>query len=282
MNRLFLSIMFAFPVAVTCCAQQPIPAPLENAPHNKIFRNGSLPEAKTPAEYQAYAKAAEVTGADDAEKAADQFAIDYLGSELRYLLYSRVMRMYQEAGNNEGILRNSRKVLTLHPNDPVALVMISTVLTEHASGTDPDREAHFTEAVDKARRAINNIDTALILPPKTPQTQILQAKNSLLCAAHASIGYIELLQGNNADAEKELRASLEAGKADPNPLTWVRLAQAQENQKDYAAALDSTNQALRLGEANTPVQALARQEHDRLLHLTHGDDSSQPSAESKF
>src|SRR5579872_224003 len=279
MNRLFLSILFALPAAAICCAQQPVPPPQPNVPHNRIFQSGWLPQAKTPAEYQAYARAAEVEGAANAEKSAEEFATAYPDSELRYLLYSRTMRLYQEANQSEGTLKNGRRVLALHQNDPVALVMIASVLAEHTSDTDPDREARFAEAIDKARRAINNIDTALILPPHTPTEQILQAKSFLLSAAHSSIGLVDLLRGNNADAESELHASLETGKADPSPLTWLRLALAQEHEKNYTSALASINQAMQIAGPNTEIQGLARQEREHLLQLSGGQESHQASVE---
>ena len=280
MNRLFsrICIGFALPVVAACYAQQPVPPPQAYAPHNKIFQNGWLPQAKTPAEYQVYARASEIADAGNAEKSAEQFATEYPDSELRYLLFSRVMRLYQEANDGNGVLRNGRKVLTFHLNDPVALVMISTVLAEHTADNDPDKEVRFTEALEHARRAINNIDTGLIVPPHTPDVKIQQAKNSLLSAAHASIGLIELLRGQDAEAERELHASLLAGNADPNPLTWLRLSLAQEHEKDYAAALTSVNQALLVAEPNGEVYTMARQERERLQHLTGTEGSSRASA----
>jgi tetratricopeptide (TPR) repeat protein len=281
MNRLFfrISVFFALPMAAAWSAQQPVAPPQADVPHSKIFQSGWLPQAKTPAEYQAYARAAEVTGAAEAEKSAEQFAMDYPDSEMRYLLFSRVMRLYQEANNGDEVLKNGRKVLAFHPNDPVALVMISTVLAEHTRDDDPDKDARFTEALKHARRAINSIDTGLIIPPHTSEIQIQQAKNSLLCAAHASIGLVELIRGQNIEAARELRASLDAGKADPNPLTWLRLSLAQEREKDYAAALASVNQALLVAEPNSEIEKLARQEQNRLLNLTSPDGSSQTSGQ---
>ncbi len=271
--------MLLAPLASRCFAQA-IPPPQPNMPNVRIFQTAPLPQAKTPAEYQAYVKAVEIGDIAESEKAAEQFARDYPDSELRYLLFSRLMKMDQEANRAEGVLKNGRKVLSLRPNDPVALVMTSTVLAAYTQENDPEKNARYAEATENASRAINNIDTGLILPPHTPQKNVQEAKDSLLSAAHASIGLVEFARGHDAEAEKELQASLDAGKADPDPLIWMQLGLVQAHQKEYAAALDSFNQALRFADGDAGVRIRAKQERDRLLQLTGGKDTSSEQAQA--
>ena len=278
MNRLLLSTMLFALLAIEGFGQA-IPPPQPNIPHFRIFHTEPIPQAKTPAEFQAYAAAAAIPDFTEAEAAAGAFARDYPESELRYLLFSRLMKIAQEAGDAEGLLRNGRKVLTLHPNDPVALVMTSAVLAGFTRASDPERNARYTEAIENARRAINNIDTGLVIPPRTPQNLLQEAKDSLLSSAHSSIGIVEFARGHDAEAEKELLASLDAGKSDPDPLTWLRLGLVQEHQKEYPAALDSMNHALSCVDGDTSVRAAAAQARDRLLGLTSGKEPSSTSAQ---
>ena len=85
------------------------------------------PSAKTADEFAAYNAAASNPDTGAAEKAADEFATKYNQSDLRGLLYSNVMRRYQQANDSDKTLEMSRKVLTYEPSDPVALVMAATV-----------------------------------------------------------------------------------------------------------------------------------------------------------
>ena len=118
------------------------------------------PAAKTADEFAAYNAAVGNPDTPAAEKAADDFAQKYAQSDLRGLLYSNIMRRYQQANDSDKTLEMARKVLTYQPNDPVALVMAATVLAERTREGDLDRDERYDEAIKYAQRALETTKEA--------------------------------------------------------------------------------------------------------------------------
>ena len=227
------------------------------------------PAAKTSEEFAAYNAAVNNPDLAAAEKAADDFATKYAQSDLRGLLYSNIMRRYQQQNDSEKTLEMGRKVLTYEPNDPVALVMTATVLAERTREGDLDREERYDEALKYAQRALGTIKTDLMVPANATEEQIDSAEKVLESMAHSAIGMIDLNRQNDAAAAQEFQQSINlSSPGQVEPLTYLRLALAQDHQKQYPAALVSANKAVESSPANSPVAMLAKQEVDRLSKLT--------------
>ena len=95
------------PAAQTPAAGQAA-APATAAPQGK-----RPPAAKTQPEFAAYNAAKALTDPAAMEKAADDFATKFPDSELRALLYSAAMNLYQQANNADKMLEMAKKMLTL-------------------------------------------------------------------------------------------------------------------------------------------------------------------------
>ena len=235
------------------------------------------PSAKTADEFAAYNAAAGNPDTSAAEKAADDFATKYNQSDLRGLLYSNIMRRYQQANDSDKTLEMARKVLTYEPNDPVALVMAATVLAERTREGDLDREERYDEAVKYAQRALETSKTDLMVPANATAQQIESAEKVLLSMAHSALGMIDLNRKNDSAAVQEFQQSI--GLSAPGqvePLTYLRLALAQDHLKQYSDALTSANKAVEGSPANSPVAMLAKQEVDRLSKL-QGSGTTEPA-----
>ena len=242
------------------------PTPQTQAPAGPPHK--TPPAAKTNEEFAAYNAA--VANPDNAasEKLADDFAAKFAQSDLRGLLYSAIMRRYQQANDSEKTLEMARKVLTYEPNDPVALVMASTVLAERTREGDLDREERFDEAIKYAQRSLETVNTDLMVPSQATAEQINSAKKVLQSMAHSAIGMVQLDRKNDAAAVQEFQDSIAlSASGQVEPLTYLRLALAQDHLKQYPAALTSANKAVETSPANSPVQMLAKQEVDRLTKL---------------
>jgi tetratricopeptide (TPR) repeat protein len=227
------------------------------------------PAAKTADEFAAYNAAASNPDTAAAEKAADDFATKFPQSDLRGLLYSNIMRRYQQANDSEKTLDMARKVLTYEPNDPVALIMASTVLAERTREGDLDREERYDEAVKDAQKALDTVNTDLMVPSNATTDQIDSAKKVLESMAHSAIGMVDLDRQNDAPAAQEFQQSIAlSSPGQVEPLTYLRLALAQDHLKQYPEALVSANKAVTSSPANSPVAMLAKQEVDRLSKLT--------------
>lgn|SRR6185437_7667407 len=257
--------------AIPTQAAQPAPAPA--APAHK-----SPPSAKTQDEFAAYQAAANTSDPAAAEKAADDFAAKYPQSDLRGLLYSNLMRKYQQANDSEKTLETARKVLTYEPNDPVALVMAATVLAERTRESDLDRDERYDESVKDAQKALETVNTDLMAPNSITPEQLDGAKKMLMSMAHSAIGMVDLDRKDDAAAQQQFQQSIALSPpGQVEPLTYLRLALAQDHLKQYSDALTSANKAVSTAPPNSPVAMLAKQEVDRLSKLT-GSGTTPPPA----
>ena len=238
-------------------------APPAGPPHK------TPPAAKTNEEFAAYNAAVANPDTAAAEKSADDFATKFTQSDLRGLLYSAIMRRYQQANDPEKTLEMARKVLTYEPTDPVALVMAATVLAERTREGDLDREERYDEATKYAQRSLETVNSDLMVPSNATAEQIESAKKVLQSMAHSAIGMVQLDRKNDAVAVQEFQQSIALStQGQIEPLTYLRLALAQDHLKQYPAALVSANKAVEISPANSPVAMLAKQEVDRLTELS--------------
>jgi tetratricopeptide (TPR) repeat protein len=229
------------------------------------------PQAKTQAEFDAY-NAAKTKANDPAafEKATDDFAAKFPGSELTVLMYRDAMHGYQSANNADKMLEMGRKVLSLDKDDPEALIGVAEVLTERAKDTDLDKDQRMAEAVGDANHALETIDTDIAVPAGTPQERVDAYKNFLRSGAYAVLGTQAFNAGAFADAEKMFRQSIDVFASQPDAVVVLRLALALDKQNKYPGALKEANHAVELSQDGTSVGTLARRERDRLVQLTGG------------
>jgi tetratricopeptide (TPR) repeat protein len=251
---------------------QATPATAPAAPAHK-----TPPAAKTQDEFAAYQAAAANTDLAAAEKAADDFAAKFPQSDLRGLLYSNLMRRYQQANDSDKTLETARKVLSFEPNDPVALVMASTVLAERTHEADLDHDERYDEAVKDAQKALTTVATDLMAPADIAAADLEAAQAAIRSMAHSAIGMVQLDRNNDAAAEQEFQQAITLSPAGQvEPLTFLRLALAQDHLKQYREALASASKAVDSSPQNSPVALLAKQEVDRLTKLTGAPPPTAP------
>jgi tetratricopeptide (TPR) repeat protein len=226
------------------------------------------PQAKSRAEYQAYQDATQLKDAAALETAANSFADKYKDSDLRFLLYCRVMSLYQTAGQAEKAISMGRKALALNPDDPATLAQIGTLLSEQTRDTDLDRLERLNEAMRDSQRALQTVDSDLVLPPDSPPARVEQIKNLVRVAAYGTIGNVALVKGNFAEAEKNLKQAIDLSAGNPDVVSWLRYAIALDQQKKYPEAMAAANKALELSPPGSPEATWSKQEHDRLMSLT--------------
>ena len=236
------------------------------------------PQAKTQPEFEAYKAAVANTDAAAVEKAADDFAAKFPDSELRVMLYKAAMQSYQRTGNSDKIVAMGRKALAVDPDDPEALVTVASELAEKTRDTDLDKDQRLDEAMKMAQKALQTVDTDVPIPPNTPQAQVDAYKGQLRSFAYSIIGTLEFKKDQFAQAETDLRKSIEAYPAQPDPVVVLRLAIALDRQEKYADALKEANHAVELTQEGTPAGGLARQERDRLQQLVNKPAGTPPPA----
>ena len=89
---------------------------------------------------------------------------DIAQSELRSYLYSKALHQYQNENQPGKMLAMGEKVLGLDPDNPIALVLAATVLSDSLSDSDPDRQQKVAE-IKNANRALETVEPHLRLLP---------------------------------------------------------------------------------------------------------------------
>jgi len=230
------------------------------------------PAAKSQQEHDDYQTARRSSGGAALEKAASDFAQKYPESELRRYLFSEALRQYQIENNAAGMLAMGERVLAIDPRDASALVLSATVMADGLSPDDVDRGRKVTKIKEYAARAFEALDTG-----RPSSSQAALYRTTLKSMAYSALGIMELKTGNDAGAEKDLKAAADLPKLKPDPYVWYHLALAQDHRKKYHAALDSVEQALQLASRNPRLQQLAEAEHEHLNGLTRHAKEAQPS-----
>ncbi len=229
------------------------------------------PQAKTQPEFAAYNAARAQTDAAAMEKAADDFATKFPQSELRPLLYSTAMAMYQQANNAPKMMEMARKVLEIDADDPAALIGLGQALAERTGDADLDKDQRLAEAKKDAEHALVTVDTDVPTAGYPPE-QLAAFKSRLRSDAYAILGTLASKASNWADAETNLRKSMDADPTEPDSITIYRLAVALDEQNKIPEAIKYCDQALDLTKdrPDSGVGKAAREEKDRLTKLNGG------------
>lgn len=239
------------------------------------------PQAKTQPEYQAFNAALALTDAAAQEKAADDFAAKFPDSELRVILYKAVMQKYQQTNNADKMLAMAQKALSCDPDDPEALVGASQVLAERTRDTDLDKDQKLAESKKDAERALATVDTDVPTAGYPPE-KIDMYKRYIKSEAYAILGTLASNSENYAEAEADLRKSIDVFPEQVDSIAVLRLAIALDKQNKTTEALKYANQGVDLTKDRPDSAAgkAARAEQDRLTKLT-GGTSAAPSGTPK-
>ena len=251
-----------------------------NAQSTTTAQGKRAPAAKTQPEFEAYKAAIQLTDPAAAEKAAEDFSAKYPDSELRVVLYKAAMQKYQT--NADKMLEMAQKSLAIDPDDPEALVTASQVLAEKTRDTDLDRDQKLAEAKKDAERALVTVDSD-VPSAGFPPEKIDQFKRFIRSEAYAILGTLASNAKNYAEAESDLRKSVEAFPEQVDPVAVLRLAIALDMQNKYPDALKYANQAVDLtkNQPDSPAAKAAHSEQDRLTKLSSGSAPGQSAAPPK-
>jgi len=234
---------------------------------NSGARSVRAPQAKSQQERNDFIAAYALADAATEEAAANNFAAKYPASELRHYLFSSAMLKYQRENNPDRMLVMGEKVLELDPDNPMALVLTATAIVDGLNERDRDRERKMTVIKRNAMRAIQVAETGYA--GNTAESAAAY-KTMLESMAYSALGLMKLKVGDDAGAEKDLKAAVDLATVRPDPYLWYHLALAQDHRKKYAAALSSVQQALQLSSSDPELQKLVEAEQERLAGLTRG------------
>ena len=176
------------------------------------------------------------------------------------------MNLYGQANNSEKLIELGRKAIAADPTNSVSLVQVGTALVEGTRDTDMDRDQRLAEAAKDAQGAIDNISQLMVPPDATPE-RIAAVKASIITMAYDALGMVDLNKGDPAGAEQQFLKAVDASKAQPEAIIFLRLSVAQDKLKKYPEALDSASKALQYAPQGSAAQNLAKQQQERLQKL---------------
>lgn len=243
------------------------------------------PQAKTAEELAAYKTASAQTDPAGLEAAANDFSTKYPDSELRILLYKGAMQLYGRSGDPQKTIDAGRKVLSIDPDDPDALLGVSRELASRARDSDLDKDQQLDEAIKMAQKAMQTLDTDIMVDPTIPQERIDAYKADRRSFAYYIVGLAEYKKENYPGSETALRKSLDLYPSDP--VTAYQLTLALDKQSKYADALPVVVQVIQLAKDNQQVRDIAKKECARLSQLgqkpkpAECEDAAAPAAPQK-
>lgn len=271
MKRVSLLLLFIMAVSLWAAAGQkkdknqpaaPAPAPTP-LPGTKL-----PPQAKNNEELKAYQDTSQLKDGAALEKAADEFADKFKTSDLQYLLYYRAMFAYQGENNADKAVEMGKKVLTLSPNEPVTLAMVAEMMSERTRDSDLDRDERLAEIQQDAQKALEKVETDLVVPATATPEQLESNRRMVRSTAYSALGNAQLTKKDYAEAEKNFKLAIDAVPDSPDAITTLRYAISLDHQKKYAQALPAAQRALQLCPAGSPQATMAQQERDRLVKLS--------------
>jgi len=239
------------------------------------------PAAKTKPEFDAYNAAIALTDPAALEKSADDFATKFPDSELRTGLYTVAMEHYQGKDTNK-VMEVAKKILAIDPDDPAALVRLAQGLADTTRDTDLDKDQKVAEARKYAEHALVTIDTDIPTAGYPPE-QLNAFKSSVRSDAYFVLGMLSFKASSWADAELNLRKSVEAFPQQPDGFTILELAISLDMQNKLPEAIKYVDQAVDLTKdrADSGVGKAARDEKNRLVQLSSGTAPGQSATPPK-
>jgi tetratricopeptide (TPR) repeat protein len=223
MKTSLVAIVLAF--AGLASGQQtaaPPPASPQAQPQAAPQAQPQKKEIKDPAEYNAYVGAVQQQDAGAKISGLEAFLAQYPNSVMKEDALEVLMGAYQQAGNQAKVMEAANRLLTANPNNVRALVLLA--YNERAAQKWTDAKAHAEHGL----QALPNMPK----PDGTSDADFTKQKDQLAALLESVAGFSALQLKDNATAEKDLRAAVEA---DPNnaenvyPLALASLTATPED-----------------------------------------------------
>jgi tetratricopeptide (TPR) repeat protein len=163
---------------------------------------------KDPAEYNAYVGAAQQKDPTAQISGLEAFLAQYPNSVMKEDALELLMGAYQQAGNQAKVIDTANRLLTANPNNVRALALLA--YSERAAQKWADAKGH-------AERGLQAL-TTMTKPDGVSDADFQKQKTQLGSLLESVAGFSALQLKDNATAEKDLRAAVEA---DPNNVENV-------------------------------------------------------------
>jgi tetratricopeptide (TPR) repeat protein len=165
-------------------------------------------EIKDPAEYNAYVGAVQQTDAAAKISGLEAFLAQYPNSVMKEDALELLMSTYQQTGNQAKVIEAANRLLAANPNNVRALALLA--YTERAGQKWADAKQH----AERGLAALGSMSK----PDGVSDADFQKQKTQLAALLESVAGFAALQLKDNATAEKDLRAAVDA---DPNNVENV-------------------------------------------------------------
>ena len=168
----------------------------------------AAPVIKDPAEYNAYMGAAQQSDPNAKISGFEAFLVQYPNSVMKQDVLEALMGLYEQANNQAKMMDAANRVLQANPNNVRALL----VLAYSSKGSN-----NFPDARKYAEQGLQALPS-MTKPDGVSDADFAKQKAQMGQLLDSIAGFAALQTKDNAAAEKDLRASVEAN---PNSLQDV-------------------------------------------------------------
>ncbi len=198
-------------LAIAACAAGGQTTPQGQAPaagQQAGAATSSAPVIKDPAEYNAYMSAAQQGDANAKISGFEAFLVQYPNSVMKQDVLETLMGLYEQANNQAKMMDAANRVLQANPNNVRALL----VLAYSSKGSN-----NWADARKYAEQGLQAIPS-MTKPDGVSDADFAKQKAQMSQLLDSIAGFAALQTKDNASAEKDLRASVDAN---PNNLQDV-------------------------------------------------------------
>jgi tetratricopeptide (TPR) repeat protein len=193
-------------------------------------------EIKDPAEYNAYVGAIQQTDPAAKISGLEAFLAQYPNSVMKEDALELLMRTYQQAGNQAKVIDTANRLLTVNPNNVTALTLLA--YSERAANK-------FADAKQHAERGLQALAT-MTKPDGVSDADFQKQKANLGAVLDSVAGFSALQLKDNATAEKDLRAAVEADPSNVENVYPLALASLTATPEDDVNGLFFIARAINL------------------------------------
>lgn len=179
-------------------------------------------EIKDPAEYNAYVGAVQQQDPGAKVSGLEAFLAQYPNSVMKEDGLEALMVAYQQAGNQAKVMDAANRLLTAYPNNVRGLVLLA--YNERAAQKWADAKAH----AERGLQALPN----MAKPDGASDADFEKQKGQLAALLESVAGFSALQLKDNATAEKDLRAAVEADPSNVENVYPLALASLTATPED--------------------------------------------------
>ncbi len=210
----------------------------------------SLPSRQAMEERAAALDVLQTQKPEDRLALADEFFRMYPNSPFLSRVQLAAAEAYRMLRNFEKAIEFGEKVLAKEKGDFVARILVAESLAEGTLPSQPGSQERYQKAEKLAREALQMIPRAYAdgsRPLSVSVEDFNRQRRYVESQPRATLGFLHLLRGKNAQAAEELRQSIALNQLSPNGTDYLRLAVALVRQNEWRAAKAVLEKGAELG-----------------------------------